>query len=87
MAQWLEIGIAQVNEIPTFVSRVLPHIRKKKGNRAATRFPFHLNCYASVFGPAATKALPAALPSYFTKFLMKRSARSFAFLFHSSLSA
>ena len=30
MAQWLEIGIAQVNEIPTFVSRVLPHIRKKK---------------------------------------------------------
>ncbi len=39
------------------------------------------------FGPAATKALPASFPSYFLKFLMKRPARSSAFLFHSAASA
>lgn len=38
-------------------------------------------------GPAATRALPASLPSYFLKFLMKRPARSSAFLFHSAASA
>ena len=36
------------------------------------------------FGPAATRALPASLPSYFLKFLMKRAARSLAFSSHSS---
>ena len=39
------------------------------------------------FGPAFTSFLPAALPSYLWKFLMKRDARSSAFLFHSSGSA
>ena len=34
------------------------------------------------FGPAATNALPASLPVNFTKFLMKRPARSFAFSSH-----
>ena len=34
-------------------------------------------------GPAATKALPAALPVYFTKFFWKREAKSFAFVSHS----
>ena len=38
-------------------------------------------------GPAATRALPASLPSYFLKFLMKRAAKSSAFLFHSAASA
>ena len=33
-------------------------------------------------GPAATSALPASLPSYFLKFLMKRAARSLAFSSH-----
>jgi len=28
------------------------------------------------WGPASTRALPASLPVYFTKFLMKRAARS-----------
>ena len=36
------------------------------------------------FGPAATRALPASFPSYFTKFLMKRPARSLAFSSHSA---
>ena len=45
MAQWLEIGIAQVNEIPTFVSRVLPHIRKKrKPCRYTVSFSSTLTC-------------------------------------------
>lgn len=35
-------------------------------------------------GPAATRALPASLPSYFLKFLMKRPARSLAFSSHSA---
>lgn len=34
------------------------------------------------FGPAATRALPASLPSYFLKFLMKRPAKSLAFSSH-----
>ena len=36
------------------------------------------------FGPAATRALPASLPSYLAKFLMKRPARSLAFSSHSA---
>ena len=39
------------------------------------------------FGPASTKALPASLPVNFAKFLMKRPAKSSAFLFHSAASA
>ncbi len=39
------------------------------------------------WGPAETSALPASLPSYFAKFLMKRSARSFALVSHSEASA
>ena len=39
------------------------------------------------WGPASTRALPASLPVYFTKFLMKRAARSSAFLSHSVGSA
>ena len=35
------------------------------------------------FGPAATRLLPSSLPVNFTKFLMKRSARSLAFASHS----
>ena len=31
------------------------------------------------WGPALTNALPASLPVYFTKFLMKRPAKSWAF--------
>ena len=38
-------------------------------------------------GPAETRALPCSLPSYLAKFLMKRPARSSAFLFHSAASA
>ncbi len=39
------------------------------------------------FGPAVTSALPASLPSYLAKFLMKRPARSFAFSSHAEASA
>ncbi len=35
------------------------------------------------FGPAATRALPAALPVNFSKFLIKRLAKSSALVFHS----
>ena len=38
-------------------------------------------------GPAATKALPASLPSYLAKFLMKRPAKSLAFSSHCAASA
>ena len=38
-------------------------------------------------GPAATRALPASLPSYLAKFLMNLEARSCAFLSHSEGSA
>ena len=58
-----------------------------KRNCALAQFLFRSSTsYASVFGPAATSALPASLPSYFAKFLIKRSARSLALLVHSSLS-
>ena len=46
------------------------------------RYSFNYSC-----GPAATRALPASLPVYFTKFLVKRAARSFAFTSHSAASA
>ena len=36
----------------------------------------------SHLGPAATRALPASLPSYLTKFFTKREARSLAFSSH-----
>ena len=39
------------------------------------------------WGPAATRALPASLSSYLTKFLMKRLARSLAFSSHCAASA
>ena len=55
-------------------------------NVQLSTFNFQLSTYYS-FGPAATSALPASLPSYFLKFLMKRAARSSAFLFHSAASA
>ena len=42
-----------------------------------------LSALAYSLGPAATRALPASLPSYFLKFLMKRAARSLAFSSHS----
>ena len=38
-------------------------------------------------GPASTRALPASLPVYLTKFLMNRPARSSAFFSHSATSA
>ena len=50
---------------------------------AGNRFCFARN-YSC--GPAATRALPASLPSYLTKFLMKREARSFALTSHSAAS-
>ena len=39
------------------------------------------------WGPAATRALPASLPVYFTKFFTKRPARSLAFSSHWAASA
>lgn len=39
------------------------------------------------WGPAATRALPAALFSYFLKFLMKREARSSALVYQVAASA
>ena len=53
----------------------------KKADREIPRSAF-LKCvilYYSTTGPAATRALPASLVSYFLKFLMKRPARSLAF--------
>ena len=38
-------------------------------------------------GPASTRALPASLPVYLTKFLMNRPARSLALVSHSDTSA
>src|SRR5699024_4298159 len=38
-------------------------------------------------GPAATRALPSSLLSYFLKFLINLAARSFAFASHSEASA
>ena len=40
-----------------------------------------------ICGPAATRAFPASLPSYFAKFLMNLPARSFALVSHSEASA
>ena len=54
-----------------------PRPQTARGRLAATS-----PCYS--FGPAATSALPASLPSYFLKFLMKRAARSLAFSSHSA---
>ena len=51
-----------------------PAVVPRRALKEFTLLPIN---YAS-FGPAATNALPAALPSYFTKFLMKRPARSCA---------
>lgn len=45
---------------------------------------FWLDYSNQMWGPAATRALPASLFSYFLKFLIKREARSSAFLYHSS---
>ena len=55
--------------------------------QAALLRPVRKICNYSAFGPAATRALPASLPSYLTKFLTKREARSFAFSSHWEASA
>ena len=61
----------------------------KKAGRGIPRSAF-LKCaimYYSMTGPAATRALPASLVSYFLKFLMKRPARSLAFSSQTDASA
>ena len=44
-------------------------------------------CQSYSFGPAATRALPASLLVYLSKFLMNLPARSLAFSSHSDASA
>ena len=61
----------------------------KKAGRGIPRSAF-LKCvilYYSTTGPAATRALPASLVSYFLKFLTKRPARSLAFSSQTDASA
>ena len=61
----------------------------KKAGRGIPRSAF-LKCvilYYSTTGPAATRALPASLFSYFLKFLTKRPARSLAFSSQTDASA
>ena len=63
--------------------------RPRRKNPAGTLFGFIQNTALrhQALGPAATSALPASLPSYLTKFLIKRAARSCAFFSHSATSA
>ena len=42
----------------------------------------YVQFYSYNFGPAATSALPVSFVVYFSKFLMKRPARSLAFSSH-----
>jgi len=55
--------------------------KKRRSLRNALIF-YSYNC-----GPAFTSALPASLPSYLAKFLMKRPAKSLALTSHSEASA
>ena len=71
---------------------IIPETRKSEtqkktrpGTPAGLLSMFYVMNYN--FGPASTKALPASLPVNFAKFLMKRPAKSSAFLFHSAASA
>ena len=62
----------------------------KKGGSCIGNHPSCLCGYVYEYqslGPAATRALPASLPSYLAKFLMKRPARSRAFSSHWAASA
>ncbi len=64
---------------------IIDHFFKKK-RRDCSRLLYLSYCLIAFdynFGPAATRALPAALPVYFSKFLMKRPAKSFALVSHS----
>ena len=57
-------------------------------NKSSLKRLVHRTCSRNYScGPAETRALPCSLPSYLAKFLMKRLARSSAFLFHSAASA
>ena len=62
-----------------------PTYTQKSAHRTMATGTLIMGCYLLWnynFGPAATRALPASLPSYLAKFLMKRAARSFAFSSH-----
>ncbi len=68
------------------ISRRLP--QKTAARRLRFCFGFDSSEGADYsWGPAATRALPASLPVYLTKFLMKRPARSSALAFHTATSA
>ena len=60
----------------------MPFIRKKGARLSACAPIYTILDYSC--GPAATRALPASLPSYLAKFLMKREAKSLAFSSHSA---
>ena len=70
----------------TYIKKTIGCTLSGTANYQLSTFNVQPSTYYS-FGPAATSALPASLPSYFLKFLMKRAARSSAFLFHSAASA
>ena len=59
----------------------------KCSSRCSMKFFLYITYHYSTTGPAATRALPASFPVYFTKFFTKRDARSFAFSSHSAASA
>ena len=55
---------------------------RRTGRKSVSTLPSAYSC-----GPAGTRALPASLSSYLTKFFWKREARSLALVSHSEASA
>ena len=86
--------VRRKNSIRRSVTRALaPSNRAKRGRWSASISKIEPAGWRALFlgrqarGPAATRALPASLPSYLWKFFTKRCARSCALASHSAGSA